>query len=134
MGSFPCVCGVFLSGQFVKGSHDPPKGNAALLHEHPEPLPCNSFGNKQCTNKCLDLVSTTQQNTTTVMNEFTFILCIILYMCMCNRIKKNPILLQVLATSTLIQFLNLCNPVQFKVNLTYLKTQYVVHSKYSLSQ
>jgi hypothetical protein len=60
MESFPCVCGVFLSGQFVKGSHDPPKGNAALLHEHPEPLPCNSFGNKQCINKCLDLVSTAQ--------------------------------------------------------------------------
>jgi len=60
MESFPCVCGVFLSGQFVKGTHDPPKGNAALLHEHPEPLPCNPFGNRQCINKCLDLVSITQ--------------------------------------------------------------------------
>jgi hypothetical protein len=55
--SFPCVCGVFLSGQFVKGSRDPPKGNAALLHEHSDPVPCNPFGNRQCTNKCLDLVS-----------------------------------------------------------------------------
>ncbi|GFG34242.1 hypothetical protein Cfor_08197 [Coptotermes formosanus] len=60
MESVPCVCGVFLSGQFVKGSHNPPKGNAALLHEQPEPLPCNPFGNKQCINKCLDLVSITQ--------------------------------------------------------------------------
>lgn len=55
--SFPCVCGVFLTGQFVKGSRDPPRGNAALLHENSDPLPCNPFGNKQCTNKCLDLVS-----------------------------------------------------------------------------
>jgi hypothetical protein len=53
----PCMCGVFLSGQFVKGRQDQPKGNAALLHEHTEPLPCNPYGNKQCTNKCLDLVS-----------------------------------------------------------------------------
>ncbi|KDR24414.1 follicle cell protein 3C-1 isoform X2 [Zootermopsis nevadensis] len=54
--SFPCVCGVFLTGQFVKGSRDPPRGNAALLHENSDPLPCNPFGNKQCTNKCLDLI------------------------------------------------------------------------------
>ncbi|XP_069701963.1 follicle cell protein 3C-1 isoform X2 [Periplaneta americana] len=55
-GPFPCVCGVFLSGQFVKGSHDPPTGNAALLHEHTDSLPCNAYGNKQCTNKCLDSI------------------------------------------------------------------------------
>ncbi|KAJ9591446.1 hypothetical protein L9F63_002052 [Diploptera punctata] len=54
--SFPCVCGVFLSGQFVKGSPEPPKGNAVVLHELMENLPCNAFGNKQCTNKCLDSI------------------------------------------------------------------------------
>lgn len=53
----PCTCGVFLSGQFVKGSADPPRGNAALLHELMVPLPCTPMGLKQCTNKCLDAVS-----------------------------------------------------------------------------
>ena len=55
--TFPCVCGVFLTGQFIKGSQEPPKGNPAILHELMEPLSCNAFGNKQCTNKCLDSVS-----------------------------------------------------------------------------
>lgn len=53
----PCTCGVFLSGQFVKGGNQQPTGLPALLHEHDEVFTCNAFGNKQCTNKCLDIVS-----------------------------------------------------------------------------
>lgn len=53
----PCNCGVFLSGQFKKGSKEQPKGNPALLHEMSETFPCTSAGNKMCTNKCLDMVS-----------------------------------------------------------------------------
>lgn len=52
-----CVCAVFLSGQFKKGSKEQPKGYPALLHEYPDSLPCNTVGNKLCTNKCLDVVS-----------------------------------------------------------------------------
>lgn len=53
----PCTCGVFLSGQFEKGSPDPPKGNPALMHEPEVMLPCNPQGIKMCTNRCLELVS-----------------------------------------------------------------------------
>lgn len=52
-----CACAIFLSGQFKKGSKEQPKGYPALLHEHPDPLPCNTVGNKLCVNKCLDTVS-----------------------------------------------------------------------------
>lgn len=52
-----CVCGVFLSGQFKRGSKEQPKGFPALLHEHPDPLPCTTVGNRICTSKCLDVVS-----------------------------------------------------------------------------
>lgn len=52
-----CVCAVFLSGQFKKGTKEQPKGYPALLHEYPDPLPCNIVGNKLCVNKCLDTVS-----------------------------------------------------------------------------
>jgi len=52
-----CICGVFLSGQFKRGSREQPKGYPALLHEHPDPLPCTAIGNKLCTSKCLDVVS-----------------------------------------------------------------------------
>ena len=52
-----CMCGVFLSGQFKKGSKEPPKGNPALLHELSDTFPCSNIGNKMCTNKCLDVVS-----------------------------------------------------------------------------
>ncbi|XP_015608435.1 follicle cell protein 3C-1 isoform X3 [Cephus cinctus] len=51
-----CVCGVFLSGQFKKGSKEQPKGNPALLHEHPDTFACTAVGNKLCTNKCLDII------------------------------------------------------------------------------
>ncbi|KAJ8870773.1 hypothetical protein PR048_027072 [Dryococelus australis] len=51
----PCTCGVFLSGDFIWGSREGPRGNAALMHEHPDPLPCTPLGIKHCTNRCLDL-------------------------------------------------------------------------------
>ncbi|XP_046988399.1 follicle cell protein 3C-1 [Schistocerca americana] len=52
----PCTCGVFLSGQFVKGSDAQPRGNAALLHELMVPFPCTPVGLKQCINRCLDTI------------------------------------------------------------------------------
>ncbi|XP_026830811.1 uncharacterized protein LOC105283049 [Ooceraea biroi] len=54
--SVGCVCAVFLSGQFKKGSKEQPKGYPALFHEHPDPLPCTAIGNKLCTSKCLDAI------------------------------------------------------------------------------
>lgn len=51
-----CLCGVFLSGQFKKGTKEQPTGNPALLHEHPDSFPCNPLGNKLCTSKCLDVI------------------------------------------------------------------------------
>lgn len=52
----PCTCGVFLNGQFHKGSPDPPKGNAALLYEQDVMVPCTPQGIKLCTNRCLEVV------------------------------------------------------------------------------
>lgn len=49
-----CTCGVFLSGQFTK--NEPPKGNAALMHEQDSMYPCTPVGAKQCSNKCLETV------------------------------------------------------------------------------
>lgn len=51
-----CTCAVFLSGQFTKGSNQPPLGNPALLHEQENVMACNPLGSKQCTNKCLETV------------------------------------------------------------------------------
>lgn len=52
-----CTCGVFLSGQFAKGTNDSPKGHAALMHEQDSMYPCTPAGAKQCSNKCLETVS-----------------------------------------------------------------------------
>lgn len=52
-----CTCGVFLSGQFKKGSNDPPTGLPALMHEQESMVSCNPIGAKQCSNKCLETVS-----------------------------------------------------------------------------
>lgn len=52
----PCTCGVFLSGQFKKGSKDQPKGVPVLTQETDTPFMNNAMGNRQCTNKCLELV------------------------------------------------------------------------------
>lgn len=53
----PCTCGVFLNGQFTRGSPEPPKGNPALMYEQNSLFSCNIPGNKQCTNRCLESVS-----------------------------------------------------------------------------
>ncbi|XP_033228286.1 uncharacterized protein LOC117180079 [Belonocnema kinseyi] len=50
-----CYCGVFMSGQFKKGSKEQPNGNPALLQEHSETFPCNPVGNKICINRCLEI-------------------------------------------------------------------------------
>lgn len=52
-----CSCGVFLSGQFKKGSSDPPVGVPTLMHEQDTTVPCTPIGQKQCSNKCLETVS-----------------------------------------------------------------------------
>lgn len=52
----PCTCGIFLTGQFKKISHEPPKGNPALQFETETVYPCNPAGFKMCQNKCLDSV------------------------------------------------------------------------------
>ncbi|XP_011502866.1 PREDICTED: follicle cell protein 3C-1 [Ceratosolen solmsi marchali] len=62
-----CTCGVFLSGQFKKGSKEQPKGNPALLHEHPDVFPCSNIGNKMCTNKCLDVIVKHLPNSPTIL-------------------------------------------------------------------
>nr|CAD7413404.1 unnamed protein product [Timema poppensis] len=67
VGPVPCTCGVFLSGQFTKNSQEPPKGHPALLHEHPDPFPCNIWGNKQCTNRCLDIIVKHLPNSPTIL-------------------------------------------------------------------
>lgn len=53
----PCTCGIFLSGQFEKGSKEQPKGLPALTQEVGGTFPKTPLGIKQCTNKCLDAVS-----------------------------------------------------------------------------
>lgn len=55
-GPTPCTCGVFLSGQFKKGSKDQPKGVPVLTQEMDIPFLNNAVGTRQCTNKCLELV------------------------------------------------------------------------------
>lgn len=54
-----CTCGVFLTGQFKKG--ESPKGYPALMHEQDSMYPCTPLGTKQCSNKCLETVSTNQK-------------------------------------------------------------------------
>lgn len=56
-GPTPCTCGIFLSGQFKKGSKDQPKGVPVLTQEMDTPFMNNAIGNRQCINKCLELVS-----------------------------------------------------------------------------
>lgn len=52
-----CTCGVFLSGQLVRGPKSQPIENAVLLHEQDILVPCTPMGQKTCTNKCLETVS-----------------------------------------------------------------------------
>lgn len=52
----PCTCGVFLSGQFKRGSKEQPKGVPVLTQETDTPFLNNAVGSRQCTNKCLEVV------------------------------------------------------------------------------
>ncbi|CAH1368581.1 hypothetical protein MTP99_010027 [Tenebrio molitor] len=52
----PCTCGVFLSGQFKKGSKEQPKGVPVLTQEMDTPCMNNAMGNRQCTNRCLEMI------------------------------------------------------------------------------
>ncbi|XP_075235785.1 uncharacterized protein LOC142332953 [Lycorma delicatula] len=63
----PCICGVFLSGQISSGSGSQPAGNPVLTHEQEEAYSCNSSGNKQCTNKCLDVLVKHLSNSPTII-------------------------------------------------------------------
>lgn len=56
-GPVPCTCGVFLSGQFKKGSKEQPKGIPVLTQETEKFFPNNAIGNRQCMNNCLEVVS-----------------------------------------------------------------------------
>ncbi|XP_055547666.1 follicle cell protein 3C-1 [Wyeomyia smithii] len=53
----PCSCAIFLTGQFNKQNRtEPPRGNPAIQLELMQSYPCNSAGNKQCSNRCLDAI------------------------------------------------------------------------------
>lgn len=52
----PCSCAVFMSGQFKKGSKEPPKGHPALIQETDYTFPCTPAGTKMCINKCLETI------------------------------------------------------------------------------
>ncbi|XP_015185037.1 PREDICTED: uncharacterized protein LOC107070967 [Polistes dominula] len=62
-----CVCGVFLSGQFKKGSKEQPTGNPVILHEQSDSFPCTSHGNKQCINKCLEIIIKNLPNSSNIL-------------------------------------------------------------------
>ncbi|XP_076299739.1 follicle cell protein 3C-1-like [Lasioglossum baleicum] len=64
---FGCVCGIFLSSQFKKGSQNQPNGNPALVHDQPGIFPCTPGGNRQCTNKCLDTIIKYLPNSPTIL-------------------------------------------------------------------
>lgn len=57
-----CTCGVFFTGQFKKFSNEPPKGQPVLMHEQDSQYPCTPIGTKQCSNKCLEVVSDIEMN------------------------------------------------------------------------
>ncbi|KAK9869507.1 hypothetical protein WA026_003260 [Henosepilachna vigintioctopunctata] len=54
----PCTCGVFLSGQFKKGSKEQPKGVPVLTEETEKAFENNPVGQRKCTNKCLERIIT----------------------------------------------------------------------------
>ncbi|KAG4076131.1 hypothetical protein HA402_011477 [Bradysia odoriphaga] len=63
----PCTCGVFLTGQFKRGSNEQPKGNPALMYEQEHNFPCNPAGVKQCTNRCLEMIVKHLANSPTIV-------------------------------------------------------------------
>lgn len=55
--SIGCFCGVFMGGQFKKGSKEQPKGKPILSQKQSVSSPCNLIGNRICLNSCLSTVS-----------------------------------------------------------------------------
>lgn len=55
--SHGCFCGIFMGGQFKKGSKEQPKGKAILSQKQTVSTSCNSIGNRICLNSCLNTVS-----------------------------------------------------------------------------
>lgn len=53
----PCTCGIFLNGQFIKNSSEPPKGNPVLLQETETHFLNGPAGLRMCMSKCLEMVS-----------------------------------------------------------------------------
>ena len=51
-----CICGIFLSSQFVKGSSAPPKGEPVISNTLDKKFVCNPIGRRQCQTKCLEQV------------------------------------------------------------------------------
>lgn len=62
-----CVCGIFLSGQFKKGSKEQPKGTPVLMHDQPESFPCTTVGNRLCINKCLETIARYLPNSSSIL-------------------------------------------------------------------
>ncbi|KAL3282006.1 hypothetical protein HHI36_005209 [Cryptolaemus montrouzieri] len=54
----PCTCGVFLSGQFKKGTKQEPKGVPVLTEEMDRAFENTPVGVRKCTNKCLETIVT----------------------------------------------------------------------------
>lgn len=52
----PCTCGIFLSGQFKKGSKAAPKGEPVITEEQDAHFAHNSIGQRQCANKCIESI------------------------------------------------------------------------------
>ncbi|XP_075236215.1 uncharacterized protein LOC142333156 [Lycorma delicatula] len=50
----PCTCGVFLSGQFTRGSSAQPNGEPVVTQQLEQTFACTPTGKSHCTNKCLD--------------------------------------------------------------------------------
>ncbi len=63
----PCSCAVFMSGQFRKGSPEPPKGHPALIQETEFNFPCTPAGTKMCINKCLESIVKHLPNSSTII-------------------------------------------------------------------
>lgn len=86
----PCTCGIFLTGQFVKGSHQQPSEGPALLHEHDHTYPCSPIGRRQCANKCLEVVGFVILSLAylTAVHSVSFNIKMLIYV----RLGKSPII------------------------------------------
>ncbi|XP_076165497.1 follicle cell protein 3C-1 isoform X2 [Ptiloglossa arizonensis] len=64
--SFSCTCGIFLNGQFKKGSKVPTE-NPTLIHDQSGVFPCTPSGKKLCTHKCLNTIVKYLPNSSTIL-------------------------------------------------------------------